>query len=94
MPPDDGELRRLRGADGGVGKRPDAGGKAAPRRVTDGGNGKNWRFSMGFSVNSYGDSDGRQLRDHHLRRQFGYNRNRALPHFDPAQNGSTGNTKI
>jgi len=51
MPPDDGELRRLRGADGGVGKRPEPGGKAAPQRVTGGGNGKNWRFSMGFSVN-------------------------------------------
>jgi len=94
MPPDDGELRRLRVADGGVGKRPDAGGKAAPQRVTGGRNGKNWRFSMGFSVDRYGDFDGRQLREHHLSRQFGYNRNRALPHFDPAQNGSTGNAKI
>ena len=27
-------------------------------------------------------------------RQFGYNRNRATPHFDPVQNGSTGNAKI
>jgi hypothetical protein len=51
MPPDDGELRRLRGADGGVGKRPDAAGKGRPRRIIDGGNEKNWRCSMGFSVN-------------------------------------------
>jgi len=94
MPPDDGELRRLRGADGGVGKRPDAAGKGKPRPVTGGRNGKNWRFSMGFSVNSYGDSDGRQLRDHHLRGQYGYNRNLAAPHFDRVQNGSTGSAKI
>jgi hypothetical protein len=47
MPPDDGELRWPRGADGGVGKRPDTAGSRGP----DGGIGKNWRFSMGFSVN-------------------------------------------
>src|SRR5260370_2194956 len=38
--------------------------------------------STRFSVNRYGDSAGRQLRDHHGRGQFSYNRNDGAPHFD------------
>jgi hypothetical protein len=41
-----------------------------------------WRFgNTRFSVNRYGDSGGCQLREHHGRGQFGYNRNCGAPHF-------------
>ena len=54
------------------------------------GNGKDWRFgNVRFSVNWYGDSDDRQLQDHHRRRRYGYGCSRAVPHFHHLQNGST-----
>jgi len=54
------------------------------------GNGDDWRFgNIRFSVNCYGYSDDRQLRDHHRRGQYGYGCSRAAPHFHHFQNGST-----
>jgi hypothetical protein len=44
--------------------------------------GADWGFgNIGFSVSWYGDSDDCQLRDHHQRRQYGYNRNCGVTFF-------------
>src|ERR1700726_40175 len=51
-------------------------------KATNEGNGEYWGFgNIRFSVNWHGDSDGCQLRDHHRRGQYGYDRNCAVPHF-------------
>ena len=58
--------------------------------LSDEDNGEDWRFgNIRFSVNWYGDSDDRQLQDHHRRRRYGYGCSRAVPHFHHFQNGST-----
>jgi hypothetical protein len=85
----DGAPRGRSGDDG----NPEAAGGDNRQAIT-GGNGKNFRFDMRFSVSRYGDSDARRLRDHHLRGQCRYNRNLAPPHSDHVQNGSTGSAKL